>query len=82
MEQALDVRTLIRMQSLLIAQTKVIFNKRHKSMLKLQRHGRTINNDSTLEDRNETFSDTSIIYGDDNEIENTIDAKPYSTANL
>ena len=64
MEQALDVRTLIRMQSLLIAQTKASFSKRHKSMLKLQRHGRKIDL-NTMEDQN--ISDASIIYGSDND---------------
>ena len=61
MEQALDVRTLIRMQSLLIAHNKVAFDKRHKPMLKLQRHGRTID----LQEENEAFSDSSIIHGED-----------------
>ena len=56
------MRTLIRMQSLLIAQTKVTFSKRHKSTLKLQRHGRTI---SLLDDSDEIFSDTSLIYGNE-----------------
>ena len=63
MERSLDVRTLLRMQSLLVALSKANFNKKHLPMLKLQRHARTIN---LLED-NETASDTSIIYGDDKE---------------
>ena len=60
MERSLDVRTLLRMQSVLVALSKANFNKRHLPMLKRQRHARTIN---MLED-NETDSDTSIIYGD------------------
>ena len=42
-------------------------------MLKLQRQGRSIDL-NTLEDSNEVFSDTSIIYGDgsDKEINNEI----------
>ena len=66
MERSLDVRTLLCMQSVLVALSKVNFNKRHLSLLKGQRHARTIN---LLED-NETASDTSIIYGDDVEQKN------------
>ena len=67
MEQALDVRTMIRMQSLLIAQTKVMFSKTSKSMLQLQKQGRTIDL-NTLENYN--VSDASIIYGCDSDHEN------------
>ena len=65
------MRTLIRMQSLLISQTKIIFNKKHKALLKLQRHGRKIDL-NTIEDRN--VSDASIIYGSDNVIDKEINS--------
>ena len=50
----------------MIAHNKVVFNsKRYKPMLKLQRQGRTIN--LLDEDKDEVFSDTSIIYGSDDD---------------
>ena len=57
LERALDVRTLLRMQSLIILLTKVAFEKRHKSFIKLQRHTRFISIDE-----DESSSDTSILY--------------------
>ena len=63
-----------------MAQNKVTFSKSHKKILKQQRHGRTVNlNDD--DEKNEKFSDTSIIYGDyddsDKEIKDAISEDSY-----
>ena len=42
LKASLDVRTLLRMQSLLLSHIKVSYEPRHHSMLKLQRNARTI----------------------------------------
>ena len=64
LETSLDVRTLMRMQSLLLSHIKVNYEPRHYSMLKLQKHARTIieteSNESDSEGR-------SVIYGDDSD---------------
>ena len=42
----MDVRTLIRSQSLLFAHNLVFFERRHDDLLKLQRYAHTVNIDS------------------------------------
>ena len=47
----MDVRTLIRSQSLLFAHNSVLFERRHDDLLKLQRYARTVNIDKQNKNR-------------------------------
>ena len=62
LEKSLDVRTLMRMQSLMVTNLKVFYQPKHYSQLKLQKHARTL-----LKDEKCDQDVTSVIYGDDSD---------------
>ena len=61
LEKSLDVRTIMRMQSLIVANLKVFYKPKHISLLKLQRHNRTLFMVQSDSDGN------SVIYGNDSD---------------
>ena len=60
METSLDIRTLMRMQSLQTATTRVIFDKKHRPLLKQQKSARSIDTQSDS-------SADSVLYGSDHD---------------
>ena len=71
-EQYLDVRTLIRSQSLLFAHNSILFERRHDDLLKLQRYARTIEIDKQSKNKEEQGSTILIGIEDDPADERTL----------
>ena len=60
MERALDIRTILRMQSVLLTVTRVLFKRDHRALLKLQRFGRQIDLETEVSEADVLFSPDAV----------------------
>ena len=78
LEASLDIRTLLRMQSLLVSHLKVFYESQHYPLLKLQRHARTI---VVNENKNSDSEGYSVIYGRDSDPEEQKALQAFTSSN-